>query len=166
MLWGRFLAHCGTPAAQQVATMDDPIAALAKSVGRRRASTLRQRYKAIQVMSKWFVRTSGEPTIGQIDDIRVYFHTMLKNRVGGRCLARVWEPSRCSCTWVDTRRMNASMPSRWSRKRSTAWRYHYRLGRSRREKAPSWIIIVVTALELYVISKRAEYLRSVAATKF
>ena len=29
MHWGKFLAHCCTPAAQQVASMDDPISALA-----------------------------------------------------------------------------------------------------------------------------------------
>ena len=32
-------------------------------------------------------------------------------------------------------------------------------------KAPSWIIIVVIALELYVMSERAEYLRFTAATE-
>ena len=50
--WGGYLAHYNKIAAQVVASMEDPISALAKSVERTRTSASRPRYKAIQTMSK------------------------------------------------------------------------------------------------------------------
>ena len=76
------MAHYNTTSARVVASMEDPISALAKSVERIRISAPRPRYQAIQAMSKWFMHITGQPMTRQVGNLLEYYHAIAEEPCG------------------------------------------------------------------------------------
>ena len=116
-------------------------------------------------MSRWFVRTTGQPMTRQVDDLLEYFQTIAEEPCG-RTVPRARLGAFALFEYLGGYKEDERLASIPLVAETVNYlEVSFSAGSKPTRKAPNWIIIVVIALELYVMSERAEYLRIVAATE-